>query len=237
MAEHRGIRAPLSLQCEFRFLSVCVVSAGSAEDRRARRCSRGQRCRGARAVGQLGPLVRLLAELQRGGDGADAALPPRLLPGARLPPAGPPLPGLRAGPAPPERPLRGAAGRLPRARHLSHPHLGAAAQERGAAVGRAEQQPGRAGGAAGQPALAGPAAQRQAGQEVRAWLPADTGTLQLPAHFGLLLASALTSAMLTAFWQGCPPSTTYMMSKGRCNYSAVVLSRFSLPFKICVVIY
>lgn len=125
-------------------------------------------------MGQLGPLVRLLAELQRGGDGADAALPPRLLPGARLPPAGPPLPGLRAGPAPPQQPLRGAAGRLPRARHLSHPHLGAAAQERGAAVGRAEQQPGRAGGAAGQPALAGPAAQRQAGQEVRARLPGDT---------------------------------------------------------------
>lgn len=204
---------------------MCVVPAGPAEDRGAGRCGRGRRRR-AGAVGQLGPVVRLLAELQRGRDGADAALPPRLLPGARVPPPGPTLPGLRAGPAPP----RGAALRLPRARHLGHPHVGAAAPQRGAAVGRAERQrAGRAGGAAGQPPLTGPAARPQ-DRQVRGG-PWDT-----------LSANALesnTDLYMFALWEGCPPLTAgHKRVQGQVgllyNRAKQILS---LPFKICVMVY
>lgn len=170
----KNISAPLILQCELLFLRQSVVPAGSPEDRRAKRCTWGQECRHPRRVGKLGPLVCLLPELQWWCDGANAALPPRLLPWPGLPEARAAVPGLweSSSELPPPR---GLADCLSRPCHFCHPNICAASQEWRAALGwpsglcflrRPQQQPYEQRSAEGQQTFSVPEAERQARKEV-----------------------------------------------------------------------
>lgn len=113
-----------------------VVSTGSPEDRRAKRCIWRQRCGNPRHVGQLGPLVCLLQELQRWCDGANEAVPPGVLPRKGLPEAGAAIRGLGENSCSPELPAPGLTDCLPRPHHFCHPYVCAASQEWRAAPGR-----------------------------------------------------------------------------------------------------